>query len=183
MKIAVYLGSSLQCLKEYNQLAFETGRKLALAGHTIVYGGSNVGTMRDLADGAESASGEVIGVFPANFKGSREVQESGVKVCRENLSQMIWVRDFAERKKKMEELSECCLILPGSFGTLDELFTFACDNCIEIHSKKAYVLNYKGFYTPLKNLLDNTEKAGFLKPETISIINFCDSVEDFLRMI
>jgi len=183
MKIAVYLGSSLHCQKKYNQLAFETGRLLALAGHTIIYGGANVGTMKDLADGAESAGGEIIGVFPAHFKGTKEVQESGVKVCREKLSQMIWVRDFAERKRKMEELSECCLILPGSFGTLDELFTFACDNCIGIHNKKAYILNYEGFYNPLKDLLRNTEMAGFLKPETISIINFCDSVGDFLRMI
>jgi len=182
MKIAVYLGSSLHCKEEYNRLAYETGQKLARAGHTIIYGGANVGTMKDLADGAQSAGGDVIGVFPGYFKGTKEVQDSGIKVIRDGLTELHIVKDFAERKQLMEELSDCCLILPGSFGTFDELFTFACNNTIGIHSKKAYVLNYKGYYSPLRDLLKNTREGGFLKKETYETVNFCDTVEDFLSL-
>lgn len=183
MNIAVYLGSSLHCKEEYRRLAYETGRSIALAGHTIIYGGANVGTMKDLADGAQSAGGEVVGVFPGYFKGTKEVQESGIKVIRDGLSALHIVKDFAERKQMMEELSDCCLILPGSFGTFDELFTFACNSTIGIHSKKAYVLNHKGYYSPLRSLLANTAEAGFMKPETYDTVNFCDTVEDFLEKI
>lgn len=183
MNIAVYLGSSIRCKEEYRALAYEVGRKLALEGHTIIYGGADVGMMKDLADGAQSADGKVIGVFPEHFKGTGEVKEKGMRVIREGLAQMIIVKDFAERKNTMETLSDCSLTLPGSFGTLDELFTFVCDNTIGYHSKKAYLLNYKGFYSPVKELLKNTLDAGLLKPETVDVVNFCDTIDDFLSKI
>jgi len=183
MKVAVYLGSSILCKEEYNQLAFETGSKLVKNGHEVIYGGSNVGTMKYLADGAQSENGIVTGVFPKGFQGTPDIRKKGIKVTRENLSRMILTKDFAERKQTMEELCDCCLVLPGSFGTLDELFTFACDSVIGTHTKKAYILNYKGFYTPIKDLLQNASEAGFLKPDTLNVITFCDTIDQFIENI
>lgn len=183
MKVSVYLGSALECLREFHELAFELGRTLAQAGHTVVYGGADVGTMKDLADGVQSAGGEIIGVFPKHFHGTAEVRHKGMKVIREDLSQLIYVADFAERKKVMEQLSDCCVILPGSFGTLDELFTYACNHAIGEHDKKVYVLNHNGFYTPLRELMENIRKGKLLKSETVDIITFCDSLEDLMSKL
>lgn len=183
MKISIYLGSSLHCLPQYHTLAYEVGRKVAQAGHTIVYGGADVGTMKDIADGAQDAGGDVIGVFPREFKGTKEVQDSGVKVVRDNLTEMIYVADFAERKKVMESLSDACIILPGSFGTLDELFTYACNHAIGEHSKPVFLLNHEGFYTPLQQLMQNIEKGRFLKPETVAILTFCDTIDQIISIL
>lgn len=178
MKVSVYLGSSTTCLEEYNTLAYELGFKLCKAGHTIVYGGSDVGTMKYLADGAEAANGTIIGVFPKGFRGSVEVQ--GMKVVRDGLSDFIWTEDFAERKKVMEDLGDCCIVMPGSYGTLDELFTYACGRSISKHSKQIYLLNHKGYYSPIGQLIENMSNAGFLKPSTIGIIEFCDDIDAIL---
>lgn len=183
MKVSVYLGSALGCLPEYKALAYQLGKKLAENNHTVVYGGADVGTMKNLADGVLDAEGEIIGVFPRAFAGTAEVVKSGVKVVRDGLTEMIWVADFAERKKVMEKLSDCCIVLPGSFGTLDEMFTYACDNAIGEHDKTVYVLNHNGFYNPMKELIKNIAEARFLKAETVDIVQFCDTVDEFIEKL
>lgn len=176
MKVSVYLGSSTTCLDIYNKLAFELGSRLAKNGHVLVYGGSDVGTMKYLADGAQSAGGYVIGAFPEGFSGTVEVK--GKKVMREGLDEMIITTDFAERKKVMEAHGDCCIVMPGSFGTLDELFTYACRRSIGKHSKNIYILNHEGFYDPLIAMLENMDKAGFLKPSTVGILRFRNTLDE-----
>lgn len=183
MNVSVYLGSSIHCDVKYNRLAFEVGRTLAEHGHTVVYGGSNVGTMKDLADGAMSAGGKVTGVFPRSFKGSRDIWNSGIEVQRRDLTEIIETEDFAERKKKMEALGDCCVVLPGSFGTLDEMFTYACDRSIDKHTKNIYVLNFDGYYNPVRDLIRNMDREGFLKPHLTGMFFFCDSVASLMQCL
>ena len=178
--VAVYLGSAPDCKDIYKGLAYELGHRIARTGLTLVYGGAAVGTMGALADGAAAAGGRVIGVFPRGFLGTREVRESGLEVVQHGLSEFIEVADFAERKQLMEDLSEGCIVLPGSFGTLDELFTFACNRAIDKHTKPILVFNFEGYYEPLKQLLDNMQEAGFLKPVMAGALTFCDTLEEVL---
>ncbi len=176
--VAVYLGSSPACKDIYKGLAYELGHRMARAGLTLVYGGAAVGTMGALADGAAAAGGRVVGVFPRGFLGTKEVRESGLEVVQQGLSEFIEVADFAERKQVMEDLSEGCIVLPGSFGTLDELFTYACNRAIDKHKKPIIVLNFEDYYEPLKKLLANMQEAGFLKPVMAGALTFCDTIED-----
>ena len=178
--IAVYLGSAPSCKDIYKGLAYELGFRLAKGGHTLVYGGAAVGTMGALADGARDAGGEVIGVFPKGFRGTKEVRESGLEVVQHGLSKFIETADFAERKQMMEDLSDGCIVLPGSFGTLDELFTYACNRAIDVHTKPILVFNFEGYYDPLKQLLANMQEAGFMKPVMAGALTFCDTVEEVL---
>ena len=69
--VAVYLGSAPSCKDIFKGLAYELGSRIARAGVTLVYGGAAVGTMGALADGARDAGGEVIGVFPRGFRGTK----------------------------------------------------------------------------------------------------------------
>jgi hypothetical protein len=178
--VAVYLGSSPLCKDIYKGLAYELGHRLAQAGLTLVYGGAAVGTMGALADGAKDAGGRVIGIFPRGFRGTKEVRESGLEVVKQGLTEMIEAADFAERKQLMEDMSDGCIVLPGSFGTLDELFTYACDRAIDKHQKPILVFNFEGYYDPLKQLLANMQEAGFLKPVMAGAVTFCDTVEDIV---
>lgn len=180
MNIAVYLGSSTTCLPEYNDLAYELGRQLALCGHTLIYGGADVGTMKHLADGALKEGGKVIGVFPTGFLGTKEVIQEGIEVMKRGLTEMIMVKDFAERKLKMEELSDCAVVMPGSFGTLDEMFTYACNYAIGQHTNPIYLLNHKGFYEPMKAQMANVSAAGFLKPSSAKVLHYVDTVAELM---
>ena len=179
-KIAVYLGSAPSCKDVYKGLAYELGQRLAKAGMTLVYGGAAVGTMGALANGAKDAGGTVIGVFPRDFRGTKEVRESGLEVVQHGLSEFIEVADFAERKQVMEDLSDACIVMPGSFGTMDELFTYACNRAIDKHEKPIYVFNFEGYYAPLKQLLANMQDAGFMKPMMAGAVTFCDTLDELV---
>ena len=155
--IAVYLGSAPGCNEIYKGLAYELGFRLAKAGLTLVYGGAAVGTM--------------------------EVRESGIPVVREGLSEFIETADFAERKQVMEDRSDACIVMPGSFGTMDELFTYACNRAIDKHSKPILIFNFEGYYDPLKQLLANMQQAGFMKPVMAGAIRFFDTIEEIIAAL
>lgn len=178
--IAVFLGSAPSCHEIYRGLAYELGHRLAQAGLTLVYGGAAVGTMGALAEGAAEAGGRVIGVFPKGFRGTKEVRESGLEVVQQGLSEFIETEDFASRKQLMEDMSDACVVMPGSFGTMDELFTYACNRAIDKHKKPILVFNFEGYYDPLKQLLSNMQEAGFMKPVMADAVTFCDTLEEII---
>ena len=178
--IAVYLGSAPGCKEVYKSLAREVGRRIARAGCTLVYGGADVGTMGALADGATEAGGKIVGVFPKGFRGTKEVRESGMEVVRHGLSEFIETDGFAERKQVMEDRSDGCIVLPGSFGTLDELFTYACNRAIDRHAKPIFIFNHEGYYDPLKQLLAHMQEAGFMKPVMAGALTFCDTIDELV---
>ena len=181
--VAVYLGSAPSCKEIYKGLAYELGNRIARAGLTLVYGGAAVGTMGALAEGARDAGGKVIGVFPRGFRGTQEVRESGLEVVQHGLSEFIETADFAERKQVMEDLSDGCIVMPGSFGTLDELFTYACNRAIDLHTKPILIFNFEGYYDPLKQLLAHMQEAGFLKPVMAGALTFCDTIEEIIESL
>lgn len=181
MRIAVYLGSHPGFDPIYCETAYELGRKLALKGVGIVYGGASVGTMGALAKGAESAGGEIIGVFPEGFKGRPDIKAKGLEIRQTGLSQFILVKDFAERKQVMEDMSDCCVALAGSWGTMDEFFAYTTSTQLEFNGgKKLFVLNTKGFYDDLKRLLDKMLQEGFVEEYSRNLVRFCDTVDELV---
>jgi len=111
--VCVYCASSSRCDPEYHAAARELGTCLAADGRTIVYGGSRIGSMGALADGALAAGGRVIGVLPRFLK-DLEVSHGG-------LSELHVVEDMRARKHLMLSRSEAVVALPGGCGTFEEL--------------------------------------------------------------
>lgn len=182
-RVAVYLGSKSGNSDLFPRSARALGEALAKNGYRIIYGGASVGTMKELADGAMAAGGEVTGVFPDQFKGKKESQEKKLEIRHKGLTEMIIVKDMSERKKVMEAESDACIILPGSFGTLDELFEYAVHRQLEFHFKPVLILNTEGYYNPLKDQIFNMVKYGFIRPEEHSLLTFCDTVEEVLTFL
>ena len=121
-KVVVYLGSASGNSPVYADNAAELGRRLAQAGVEIIYGGASVGTMWTMASAAIEAGGKVTGVFPKNFKGKKESRDRRIEVRAQGLAEMVETPDLASRVAKMTELSQACIVLPGSWGTMHELF-------------------------------------------------------------
>ena len=113
MNVCVFCGSNTGDDSLYADTAREAGRLIAEGGHTLIYGGGNIGLMGVIADSALSHGGKVIGVIP-DFLINREVGHRG-------LTELVIVQSMHERKKKMADLSNVFMALPGGWGTLDEL--------------------------------------------------------------
>lgn len=181
-KVAVYLGSSTGNSPKWAEMTHSLGKALAEKGKEVIYGGANVGLMKVLADAVLEYRGQLTGVFPTGFGGKREVMVHNIDVERHDCTEMIYVRDFAERKNTMEELSDCAIVLPGGFGSMDELFCFAVGNEIARHDKISYVLNYDGYYDFLREQVGKMKQEGFLPKECDSIV-FVDTVAELLEII
>lgn len=155
--ICVYCGSSPGARPEYSGAAVALGAALAREGITLVYGGSNVGLMRDVADAALAAGGRVVGVMP-HVLVAKEVAHRG-------LTKLVEVSSMHERKRIMAERADGFIALPGGIGTLEELAEIFVWTQIGIHQKPVALLDIAGFYAPLLAFLDHMVTERFLRAE------------------
>ncbi|MBW6491285.1 MAG: TIGR00730 family Rossman fold protein [Lentimicrobium sp.] len=155
--ICVFCGSSTGADPEYTSAARELGTLLGKKGITLVYGGSNIGLMRSIADACLKAGGHVIGVMPRGLI-DREVAYLELK-------EFYTVESMSERKEKMAELSDAFIAMPGGIGTLDEIFEVMSWNQLQIMDKPMALLNVKGYYNDLVNFLNYTVNQRFVRPE------------------
>lgn len=121
---------------------------------TLVYGGGSVGIMGLIADTLLAHGGIVIGVIPQVLVDWERQHKS--------ITQLIVVEDMHTRKKKMYDLCDAAIVLPGGFGTLDELFEMVTWNQLSIHDKQIYILNSAGFYDNLVGHIATMQQQGFL---------------------
>lgn len=160
--ILVFCGSSTGFAPVYAAAAANLGQVLAARQLTTVYGAGNVGLMGVLADAALDKGGKVVGVIP-DFLKVREV-------CHESLTELFVVETMDERKKKMAEISDAVITLPGGFGTLDELFEMATLVQLGQDTQPIGILNTNGYFDPLLQQIDHMIAEGFVKEEQQSLI-------------
>ena len=171
-RITVFCGSSAGSDGTLMEQATLLGQTLAKQNIQVVYGGSNVGLMRAVADGALNAGGTVIGVLP-DFLRAKEVAHLG-------LTELIVVESMHERKMKMNELCDGVIALPGGFGTLEELFEMLTWAQLGLHKKPIAILNTNGFYDALLVLLNNMVDNGFLKAVNNEMLLVSSDIEDLI---
>ena len=160
--ICVFCGSSAGKNPAFSQTAGRFGELLARNGRTLVYGGSNVGLMKVIADAALSEGGRVIGVMVDSL-----VQK---EVAHDDLSEMRIVDTMSERKALMADLSDGFVALPGGIGTLDELFEIWTWAQLGFHRKPFGLLNVDGFFDPLIAYLTAVADQGFMRPEHLEML-------------
>ena len=152
--ICIFLGSEPGTSPDYAEATRSMGRELAERGITCVYGGSNTGLMKLLADSALEAGGKVIGVTVTALR-YKEIYHPG-------LTELHVVSTMHERKQMMADLSDGFIALPGGIGTFEEFFEVYTWAKLGFHSKPCGLLNVNDYYAPLVALLDNAEQEGFL---------------------
>ncbi len=152
--LAVFCGSKSGTNDLYLLHAQMLGKELAQHGYRIVYGGGNKGLMGAVANAAMEASGTVVGIIPETLR-SREH-------AHQHITELRIVPDMHTRKKMMYELCDAAIILPGGFGTMDEMFEMLTWNQLAIHEKPIYILNTGGFYTDLFQMIQVMHLNEFL---------------------
>jgi uncharacterized protein (TIGR00730 family) len=161
-RICVYCGSTPGSRLDYAEGARALARAIVDGGHSLVYGGGNVGLMGVVADAVLAAGGAVVGVIPHALM-TREIGHPGVTTLHV-------VDSMHERKALMAELSDAFVALPGGVGTLEELFEAVTWTQLGVHRKPCGLLNVGGFYDGLLQFLDHAWHEGFLKAETRAIV-------------
>ncbi len=169
--VAIYCGSAFG-RPEYARVAYEVGKTLAGRGIRIVYGGTRAGLMGKVADAALENGGQVVGVIP-DFLGKLEVMHEG-------LTEIHIVETLPQRKLKMVELAEGIIVLPGGYGTLDELFEVLVWSQLGIFSGPVGILNTNGFYDHLLAHLDKALDEQFLRPENRAVVRAHQEIEGLL---
>lgn len=173
MKIAVYCGSASGNEPHFKQAAEEMGRSLASHNIGLVYGGGNVGLMGIIADAVLEAGGHVTGIIPSALE-SREI-------AHPNLSQLEIVPDMHSRKKRMSDLADGFIAMPGGVGTLEEIFEVWTWGQLGYHNKPCGFLNTAGFYDSLLTFLDQMSQSGFMRPCYLNMAQVSDQPEVLLE--
>lgn len=155
--LAVFCGSKNGNNPIYLHHAKELGKLFAQHQVTLIYGGGSVGIMGAIADEVMSHGGKAIGVIPQVLVDWERQHNS--------LSELLVVNDMHTRKKKMYDLCDAAVILPGGFGTLDELFEMVTWNQLSIHDKLIFLINSAGFYNHLIAHIDQMHAENFLYEE------------------
>lgn len=169
--ICVFCGSSSGSEAIFTLKARVLGKLFAERKITLVYGGSNVGLMRELADAVLEGGGIVKGVMPHHLI-NREVAHRGI-------SEFVEVNTMSERKAVMNDLSDAFIAMPGGIGTLDELFEVMSWNQLELIDKPLALFNVAGYYDHLIHFLDQAVASRFIKPEHRQNL-ICESDESAL---
>ena len=173
--IAVFCGSKDGVNPLYAEHAIQLGKLLVQQNITLVYGGGNVGIMGTIADTVMNNGGKAIGVIPKVLV-EWERQHTA-------LSELFVVDDMHTRKKKMYELCDAAIILPGGFGTLDELFEMVTWNQLSIHDKHIFILNSDGYYNHLIAHIKQMQQEKFLyeaAQQRLSFINVPSELTSYL---
>ena len=173
--VTVFCGSRPGANPQYEKDAAQLGKLIAEAALKLIYGGGNKGLMSDVANAALQNGGSVTGVIPQILV-EWEQQHTG-------LTKLVVTDDIHQRKKLMYELCDAAIVLPGGYGTLDELFEMLTWNQLNIHNKKIFVLNTAGYYRHLEAHIQTMEAEAFLYGHPEERIIFSSTPEALMRSI
>jgi uncharacterized protein (TIGR00730 family) len=173
-RVAVYCGSADGNNPLFRAEASALGEAIAAAGLGMVYGGANVGLMGAVADAALAGGAEVIGVLPEVL--------AGKEIAHVGLTALELVPTMHERKARMAALADAFLVLPGGYGTLDELMEAVTWAQLGLHDKPCILINTAGYWDGLLTFLDSTVAAGFLKAGNRELLRVASSAADAVRL-
>ena len=172
-RVCVYCGSNFGTDPAFREAAALVGRELAAHKLGLVYGGGSVGLMGTVADAVLAAGEEVVGVIPKKLV-QLEKEHRG-------LTKLIEVDTMHERKRLMMEHADGFLVLPGGYGTLEELFEVVAWLQLGFHHKPVGLLNVGGFYDLLLGQLDHMAAHGLLKGEHRAMLLVDTDVGELLK--
>jgi hypothetical protein len=140
---------------QYEIDAKRVGELMAKHGIKFIFGGGETGLMGASARAALDNGGAVVGVSTHDVIALQEPILDGI-------TESIITDGIMERKQKMYDLSDAFFILPGGFGTLNEVTDIVTMQQINETKKKIYFLNTNGFWDMFGRVFAHMYKAGFI---------------------
>lgn len=173
--VCVFCGAQNAVEETHLQLARDLGKAMAERGLSLVYGGGDCGLMGAVANSMLEAKAHVTGVFPESL---RYIEKE-----HQTLDDIIIVDSMHTRKEIMYKKSDIFVILPGGFGTMDELFEILTWKQLQLHTKPIVILNHEGYWDHLAALMEHIIDSGFAKEEVRQFFKVVNSQEELLEYI
>jgi len=168
-KICVFCSSSDAIDPIFYNHAKLLGMEIAKRSMDLIFGGSNVGLMREVTEAVIAGGGKVIGVIPTFIKEKKGIVDG--------MTEVIETQNMFDRKQKMIELSDTFIMLPGGIGTLDEALDVIVLKQFGQVKGPIIFINTNGYYEPFRQVLLNMVEHKFLKPFDDNYILFTDNID------
>lgn len=173
--VVVYGASSAETEKVFVDAAFELGRLIALKGKRLVSGAGSTGLMAAVEDGALSAGGVSIGIIP------QFMVDNGW--LHKGLTETIITPTMHERKKRMSQMADAVVALPGGTGTFEELFEIITWKMLGLFLKPVIILNTDHYYDPLLEMLERAVKRNFINSSFKALWAVADTPTNAIELI
>jgi hypothetical protein len=152
----------------YGEMARELGSEMARRNIRLVYGAGDVGLMGTVARAAQSGGAETFGVIPTHLM--------NLEVGKVDLTSFVVTETMHERKKVMFMNADAVVVLPGGAGSLDEFFEVLTWRQLGLHDKQIFLMNTKGYWDPLRHLVDHVVAQGFADESLLSLMQIVPDV-------
>ncbi len=173
--VCIFCASSNSVAPIYLETAREVGRLLAENDFPLLYGGGKVGLMGAAAVSVHNHGGHVIGVIPKSLM-TREVAYT-------EADEMVVTETLYERKEVMIRRSDIFVVLPGGFGTLDELLEVMTLKQLNIHQKPIFILSVNGYFDPLIRFFNQLQQERFAPSTQKSYYHVFTETENLLAAV
>ncbi|KQZ01389.1 lysine decarboxylase [Pseudolabrys sp. Root1462] len=174
-KICVYCGSGPGTDPAFVEAATALGTAMAKAGIGLVYGGGDMGMMGAVAEAVRRNGGAVTGIIPEFLLNKERAGFNG--------DGLIVTRDMHERKRKMFEMADAFVAMPGGIGTLEEIVEQMTWAQLGRHKKPILLANIKGFWDPLSALLNHMKALAFIRDGMEFEMLVADKVDDIIPQL
>lgn len=178
MKYIAVFCSAQDVDEKYVKAAREFAGLMVSNGYSLVWGGTDTGLMKVVADEIQKGKGKLHGVTIDRFH----------HLARKNQDELILAKTLGERKAAFLEKGDAIVALVGGIGTLDELTEIIELRKQEHHKKPIVILNTEGFYEGLKVQMQRMQDEGFLKSRIsnvkfIDLVHFSDTPEEAITVL
>ncbi len=174
MIITVFGGSEPKPGSNGYEQAYQLGKLLGAAGHTVLTGGY-IGTMEAVSRGAAETGGHVVGVTCDEIENWRKVQKNA------------WVQEerrFQTLEQRLNELVHACqaaIALPGGPGTLTEIALTWNLMIVDAIPRKPLILVGPGWQAVFKAMFD--QLGGTTPPHQRELLQFASDIQEATVMI
>jgi len=170
LRVCVYCSSSEAVDRAYFGVAEAMGKAIADRGWTLIWGGGKVGLMGAVARSAQRGGARVVGVIPESM--------TDVEVAYHEADELVITPDMRSRKQTMDERSDAFVILPGGFGTLEELSEMMVQKVLGYTDRPIILVNPDGFYDPLLTLFNHFIEHRFARAKHLETLHVVITVDE-----
>jgi uncharacterized protein (TIGR00730 family) len=173
--VTVYCSSSNTVADGYFEMATALGTAIAERGWRLVYGAGSIGLMGAVARAVHAKGGKVYGVIPHAL--------DTVEITYPESDELVKVATMRERKALLESEGDGYIVLPGGFGTLEEVAEIIVQKQLGYMDRPIVFLNVSNFWSPLLEFFENLIAQQFVKPQNRHLYHVTESAQDALDYI
>ena len=177
MNICVFGAASFEIDDSYILAVEKLGVKLGERGHSLVFGAGGNGLMGAAARGVKKGSGKITRIIPDFFR------DENIEKIYDECTNLIYTKTMAERKTKMEDLSDAFLVVPGGIGTFEEFFQVLTLKQLARHEKPIAIYDINGYYKKLEEFLKISVEERFIRDNCKDLYLYSDNLDEVFSYI